>query len=428
MKKLLALVAAGTLLAGCGLNLPGVQTNTTKFGAKRVLPKGAKKWTIMVHLAADNNLYSFGLEDMNEMEAGINSDDVNVIVLFDGTKQGDSAVYEIKHDANGKNSTLVSVPNTDVPFIPASHEINSGDPSVLKAFGEWAVQKYPAEHYMVSVWDHGSGIFRRGTYNSTEFFYKGFGWDDNGSHMNTSDLSTIVPAMARAAGQPIDIVGFDACLMGHVELAYQLKGAANYLVASEELEPGPGWDYMNWLKNVTASSTPVQAAAALVKSYGDSYKAGGSQNTSGRATDYTLSATDINALTGSLVPAMNNFSSVLTGSLGTDKAAISSARASTQSFYNRDCADLGHFVTQLLASNASSGVKGAAQDVQAALAKTVVAETHTGKVSESVTNAQGLVVYFPGANQSYNAKYDDPKAIAFANESWKDFLKAFLKK
>lgn len=428
MKKLLALVAAGSLLAGCGLNLPGVQTNTTKFGAKRVLPKGAKKWTIMVHLAADNNLYSFGLEDLNEMEAGLNPDDVNVIVLFDGTKQGDSAVYEIKRDPNGKNSTLVSVPNTDVPFIPANHEINSGDPAVSTAFGQWAVQKYPAAHYMWSEWDHGSGIFRRGTYNSTEFFYKGFGWDDNGGHMNTSDLSTIVPAIAKAAGQPIDIVGFDACLMGHVEIAYQLKGAANYLVASEELEPGPGWDYKGWLSHVTGASTPAQAATALVESYGASYTAGGSQNSSGRATDYTLSATDINALTETLVPAMNSFSSALTSALGTDKAAIASARTSTQSFYNKDCADLGHFVNQLLAGGASAGVKSAAQNVRAALGKTVIAETHTGKVNRSVTNAQGLVVYFPNATQYYNSKYDNPNAIAFANESWKDFLKAFTKR
>lgn len=424
MKKLLALVAAGTLLAGCGLSIPGIQDNTTKFGAKRVLPKGAKKWTVMVHLAADNNLYSFGLEDMNEMEAGINPDDVNVLVLFDGTKQGDSAVYEVKRDPNGKNTTFVSVAKTDVPFIPASKEIDSGDVKVVREFGEWAIKNYPAENYMVSFWDHGSGIFRKGVQNTFFDTTKGFGWDDNGSHMNTSDLSTLFPAFAKAAGQPIDVIGFDACLMAHAEIAYQVKGSANYLVASEELEPGAGWDYAGWLKNVTKASTPAQMGTALVQSYGASYASGGSQNPGGRSQDITLSCVDINALTSKVVPAMNNMSSALTAALGTEKATITAVRGSTQTFYNKDCADLGHFATQLMASNASAGLKQAAQGLKQAVSAAVVSEVHGGKCA----NATGIVSYFPNSNQMYNVKYDNPSAIAFANESWKDFLKAFTKK
>lgn len=424
MKKLLAIVAAGTLLAGCGLNVPGVQNNTTKFGAKRVLPKGAKKWTVMVHLAADNNLYSFGLEDLNEMEAGINPDDVNVIVLFDGTKQGDSAVYEVKRDANGKNTTFVSVPNFDAPFIPANHEIDSGNVNIVRQFGEWAVEKYPAEHYMVSFWDHGSGIFRKGVQNTFFDTTKGFGWDDNGGHMNTSDLSTLIPAIAKKAGQPIDVVGFDACLMAHAEIAYQVKGFANYLVASEELEPGAGWDYNGWLKNVNRSTNPAQMGTALVQSYGASYASGGSQNPSGRSQDITLSNVDINALTGKLVPAMNAMASALTAALPAEKATIQAVRSSTQSFYNKDCADLGHFAKQLGASNASAGLKAAAKDLAAAVDATVVSEVHGGKCA----NATGLVSYFPNSTQMYNPKYSDPSAIAFANEGWKNFLKAFTQR
>lgn len=423
MKKLLALVAAGTLLAGCGLNVPTVQENTPKFGAKRVLPKGAKKWTVMVHLAADNNLYSFGLEDMNEIEAGINSDDVNVLVLFDGTKQGDSAVYEVKRDPNGKNTTFVSVPNTSLPFIPASKEIDSGDVNVVRQFGEWAIEKYPAQHYMVSFWDHGSGIFRKGVAN-TFFTTKGFGWDDNGSHMNTSDLSTLIPAFAKKAGQPIDIVGFDACLMAHAEIAYQVKGYADYLVASEELEPGAGWDYNGWMRNVTKTTTPAQMGNALVKSYGESYASGGSQNPGGRSQDITLSNIDINAMTTKLVPAMNDLSAALTAALPAEKATFTQVRGATQTFYNKDCADIGHFAKQLLASNASAGVKQAAQSVQQAVASSVVSEVRAGKCA----NATGIVVYFPNANQMYNAKYDNPSSIAFANESWRTFLKAFTKR
>ncbi|MNX74512.1 Clostripain precursor [compost metagenome] len=410
MKKLLALVAATSMLAGCGLSLPGMNTaDGQKVASKRKLPKGAKKWTVMVHLAADNNLYRFGLEDLNEMEAGI-TDDVNVIVLFDGIKQGDSAVYEIKKDPAGKNSTIVSTPITDLPFIPESKEINSGDVNVVKAFGEWAVAKYPAQHYMMSYWDHGSGIFRGG-----DFITKGFGWDDNGSHLNTNDLSKLTPAFAKVAGQPIDVVGFDACLMAHAEIAYQMKGAAKYLVASEELEPGAGWDYAGWLKNVTSTTTPAQMGEALVKSYAASY--------TGRE-DLTLSTVSIDALTNKLVPAMNNLSAALVSAMPAEKATIAAARTGTQSFYNRDCADIGSFAKQLVASNVSAGVKAAAQDVLSAVGATVTSEIH----SASRANATGLVAYFPTATQAYNVKYDNPSLIAFANEGWKDFLKALTQK
>lgn len=410
MKKLLALVAATSMLAGCGLSLPGMNTgDTQKVTSKRKLPKGAKKWTVMVHLAADNNLYKFGLEDLNEMEAGI-TDDVNVIVLFDGTKQGDSAVYEVKKDPAGKNATFVSTPITDLPFIPADKEIDSGDVNVVKAFGEWAIAKYPAQHYMMGYWDHGSGIFRGG-----DFITKGFGWDDNGTHLNTNDLSNLTPAFAKVAGQPIDVVGFDACLMAHAEIAYQMKGSAKYLVASEELEPGAGWDYAGWLKNVTGTTTPAQMADALVKSYDASYGGRG---------DTTLSATSIDALTTKLVPAMNALSTALVAAMPAEKAAITAARTGTQGFYNRDCADIGSFAKQLLASNVSAGVKSAAQGVLEAVGATVTSEAH----SASRPNSTGLVAYFPNATQAYNTKYDNPSLIAFANEGWKDFLKAFTKK
>lgn len=430
MKKLLALVAATSLLAGCGLSAPNVSTeNGQKIGTKRVLPKGAKKWTIMVHLAADNNLYSFGLEDMNEMEAGINPEDVNVVVLFDGTSQGDSAVYTIQKDPAGKNSTFVTKPNYAVPFIPANHEIDSGNVEVAKAFGEWAIANYPAENYMYSQWDHGSGIFKKGTYQATEFFSKGFGWDDNGGHMNTADISYLMPAFAKAAGKPIDILGFDACLMAHLEIAYQAKGSTSYLVASEELEPGAGWDYAGWLKNVNGSMNAAQVSSALVDAYGKSYVSGGSQNPSGRQTDYTLSAVDINAMTTGLVPAMNKFAATATAALGSDKAALQAARTATQTFYNKDCADIGHFADKVQAGNASAPVKAAALDVQKALKACIIRETHTGKSNmASMANAQGLVVYFPNVGMSYNSSYDNAKTIAYAAEGWKDFVKAFVKK
>lgn len=430
MKKTLGLLTAFTLttsLVGCGVADFTALTGGDKSVKAQAKKRGAKKWTIMVHLAADNNLYRFGLEDVNEMEAGLASDDVNVIVLFDGIKDGDSAILKVERDPAGMNSTWVSKPVDDKgAVIPASKEIDSGSTAVATKFATWTAENFPAEHYMLAYWDHGNGIFA----NGGQFFNKGFAWDDKGTHMGTNALSTILPAFKQAAGKNLDILGFDACLMAHVELAYQAKGNADYLVASEELEPGAGWAYHDWLSAVSKTDkSPKAVASALVDSFGRSYAPGGSQNSSGRQFDITLSATDINAMTAQVVPAMNKLAGSLTAALPTHKAAIANARKNTESYDNRDCADLGHFTKAVMSENLPDNVKADALAVQRALGNAIVREVHTGKtINVGVKNASGLVVYFPQATMTYNARYSDPKQILFANEGWKDFLIPFTQK
>ena len=109
LKRAASLVLATSLVAGVTACSPSadpiLSADQSEILAKKKNSSvaGAKKWTVMVHLSADNNLYPFGLEDINEMEAGLNSDDINVLVLFDGEKKGDSAVYKIKKDAMNAN-------------------------------------------------------------------------------------------------------------------------------------------------------------------------------------------------------------------------------------------------------------------------------------------------------------------------------------
>jgi hypothetical protein len=284
---------------------------------------------------------------------------------------------------------------------------------VATKFVQWAAKNAPADHTFLGYWDHGSGLFSGGPQPIT----KGFGWDDKGSHMNTWDLTTIAGAFTAAAGKPLAGVGFDACLMGHVEIGYQLKGNADYLVASEELEPGKGWDYAGWLKRVGASDkTPAAVASALVDSYGASYAAGGSQ-TSGRDAA-TLTAVDLNALNNNVVPALNAFVGAVSKDLASNKAALQGARAKAQTFYNKDCADLGSFLSNVRATVKGDDVARAGDDLAAAYKSAIVRETHTS----GFPGATGLVLYFPTPTQRINPVYTDATKIAFGSTAWAGFL------
>lgn len=426
-KKVLFGLTAMTLgVTGCGLDMPefipygmGPEPGYDLF--QPMARGGGADWTILVHLSADNDLYRFGLEDLNEMEAGLNSDRVNVIVLFDGAKKGDSAVLRIKRDPKGMNTTLVSeVLDDGGELIPPSREINSGDPALSAKFANWAFSRFPARRTMMAFWDHGNGIFE----GRRDFITKGWGWDDSGTHMNTRDLGPILSAGASALGRPVDIVGFDACLMAHVEMAYQAKGVANYLVASEELEPGAGWDYQGWLKAVSANPAagPEQVGGALVDTMVRSYLPGGSQNSGSRQTSATLSLTNINALTQGLVPAVNELSQAMIESLPADKAKLVDVRGRTATFDNRDCADLGHFLHLLKSAPVSPAVQAAAQNVEVARRQAVVHNATTE--TPAVALGSGLVIYFPTPTQTYNRAYSDPRQIAYGSENWKDYLLA----
>lgn len=391
------------------------------------------KWTFIVHLAADNNLYPFGLKDMSEMAYGYaNSPDVNVVVLFDGGKQGDSAIYKISH-SDKKPAMNAPITSTKVDdkgeIIPASKEINSGDPALFAKFMGWATKNYPAEHTALVIWNHGSGIFRNGITSKPknsktgDIVTNGFAWDDHGTNMNLKDLNPAFAAAMQNTGKKFDILDFDACLMAHVEAAYQVKDQVSYLVASEKTEAGDGNDYVGIMQALAKNPSGLDMAKAMVDGYAKSYLPGGNQYT-GRPEEYTLSATDTSALANGLVPAINDLASALIKDPSMAKNAWNTATT-----YDGDPEprDVGHFLTLLSRDSKAEAVKAKADAVNVELKKAVVREQHTGKAVNGLSDSTGLVIYFPGPGDYMNAKYTNPAETKFAEQKpWVDFLKAFI--
>ena len=117
-------------------------------------------WTFMVYMAGDNSLNSEALDDLNEMEVGGSSQDVNIIALFDGSTNGDSKVYRVDRDPNGLNTQIVSTVIDDHGAIinQTTNEVDMSSSDVLEDFVDWALARYPAQNTALVIWDHGAGL------------------------------------------------------------------------------------------------------------------------------------------------------------------------------------------------------------------------------------------------------------------------------
>jgi hypothetical protein len=146
----------GVLLALCALSILGMTAGQAM----------AKDWTVLVYLAADNDLAPFGLIDINEMEQIGSTDDVDVVVQFDGSKEHSpgaegSCRYHIQKDNDMKTITS--------PVVEDLGEIDMGNKQTLVEFLNWGMENYPSEKYFLVIWNHGNGWYQNLEESSIDF-------------------------------------------------------------------------------------------------------------------------------------------------------------------------------------------------------------------------------------------------------------------
>jgi clostripain len=376
-------------------------------------------WLFMVYLDADNNLESAGIDDMNEMETAGSTDNVAIVVQMDRAEQdyGDDTTngnwtgakrFYVTQDSDQ------SIINS--PVIEDLGEANMGDPEVLQSFIEWAVANYPANHYALVLWNHGSGW--REKEDSGDSIKSVCIDDESGDELTMTELRSALNAANLSTGKTLDVLGFDACLMQMVEVAYQVMGSVeshlvDITVGSEETEPGDGWDYASTLTALTIdpTMTPAELGTQIVNDYVDSYSS---------SWDITQSAVDLDYMEA-LATAVDSLAIAMTSASG-DWDAISTARSSAQEYYYYYYIDLYHFA-QLVNADAtiSQTVRGAAADVMTAVTNAVIAEGHTA----SVGNSHGISIYYPETSGNYFSDYETD-VLFTADTHWDEFLYAIL--
>ena len=358
------------------------------------------EWTVMVYLDADNNLESAGIDDINEMEMVGSSSDVNIVVQVDRIPY---SVLAANNQGYADDTSNGNWTNTRRYYITQDFdtvqinsqlksdlgELNMGDPQTLVDFANWAVTEYPAEKYLLVIWNHGGG-FRSPAYTA-----KDIAWDDTsgGDRITMPELEYALSAISTQMGKKIDIVGMDACLMAMTEVAYQIKDYADILVASEENEPGDGWPYDTILGQlvVNLATSPKQLATDIVDKYIFSYPYG----------NVTQSAIDLSYM-DTLTSQLSNLALAIMDDSLTHKSKYILASVSSQYYGDPDFIDLYDFCNQLLAYSNSLEVKNIALNIQQTLNYAVI---KSGYSSGSVSGSKGLSIYFPYIAYHYYYNY-----------------------
>jgi hypothetical protein len=224
----------------------------------------AADWTFMVYIVGDNDLSNAAWKDLNEMETVGSSAKVNILAMVEFSKtysqysqydysQWAGPVYRMKVQKDSNFSDVTSLKSAE-----NRGNIKLSDPKYITEFVRWGVEKHPAKRYALVMWDHGAG-------------YKDAYIDGGGS----LSLGEIVDGI-RNSGVHLDLVAFDACYMGMHEVAYAMRGFADVMVGSEDVEPGDGYPYDLFLPRL--ASQPAMPAAdlgkAIVEEYTKDYSSG----------------------------------------------------------------------------------------------------------------------------------------------------------
>lgn len=323
--------------------------------------------TVMVYMCGSNLESRSGMasNDIKEMESADFGSDVNVIIYTggcsqwktDGIRSDVNQIYEIR---DGSLHCLAD----DM----GSKSMTS--PDTLSEFIRWAAEKYPADRYELILWDHGGGSI------------SGFGSDENYTEEGSMTLAGISEAL-QDGGVSFDFIGFDACLMATAETAMVTEPYADYLIASEETEPGIGWYYTDWLNQL--GDNPSVSTLELGKTIIDSYTETCSQKCPGQST--TLSLTDLAEFAGTVPSALTGFAADTTSLIRSgDYEKVSDARSGTREFaagYGIDQIDLVHLSRRLNT------------DASDSLAQALLSAIKYNRTSEDMMNSYGLSIYFP---------------------------------
>lgn len=409
-------------------------------GGEHVAPLPPRQWTLMVFLAGDNNLEEYGRSDLLEMKKAGSTDQVALVAQLDRLGDGGARRYY-----------LTAGDALDADVVQTLPETNTGDPRVLAQFIRWAMQTYPAQRYGLVLWNHGTGwkendVYRiarsAGLYRPERertlsplvarmvdpdtrpplfastlnaVLARGIAYDDTSADFldNAELKGALGNALMACDVERLDLLGFDACLMSMLEVAYQLRDETAIMVGSQEIEPGVGWPYDAILQGLVShpSWSAQELAEMIVKSYDASCPPEAAA---------TQSALDLSQMRD-VVLALSDLCRYVIEHEDTCELTVGRVSRTAQRYSDPDYKDLYDFCRLIAERGETEQVKELAAAVMGLLApagrgRFVCAEAHHGS---RVGRSHGVSIYFPGHEMS-----PFYKRLDFSSEClWDDMLR-----
>jgi Clostripain family len=216
------------------------------------------RWTVMVFMGAeripgDADLIAAAHEDIAEMQQLFDEGSSGLLNLF-VQLHGDGAPKRWKIGESGP-----------VPVSDADADVSDGN--ALRAFMKWALDEpepRDQDHVMLVLWGHAYDFAIGRTQTRSGIDALDFG-----------ELAEVLRKLKRKG--KLDIVGFDACDVATIEMAYQLRDSAKYLLASEIGIPLPGWPYSRIFDRVMRPKDrqmgPAELGSYVVRRFCETYNA-----------------------------------------------------------------------------------------------------------------------------------------------------------
>lgn len=389
------------------------------------------QWNVLVHFAVDNDIdYSFEknyrfitnyiqtLQSIEALDRSSNADSINILLLLDS--------YNNDPNGNGYSSTFrdgyyllsgdTDLSNLSNDLIVPKEEINSGDPKETKDFIDWAISQFPkANRTMYSVFNHGGG-FNDDNSQGTQTYGIGFDNSANNDALSHDELYQTTKYLKDKIGKNIDLIFPYACLMGGVELAYELKDNADYILFSEELYPADYWSYEALSTIVSNSSISSEQLGIAFCNYADFYFNITSQR------DFTLSLVDLSKM-DDLYNSINSYSQAAINEIYNrsgaasdfNNIAMSSLKMMEDKMYYY--IDLGDYLKNIKNSNLNNSIISAATNVETSLDNSTIYH------SSNIPNSTGMTIYHNIWNSTSQYSSNTYKEILdFGTNSWANYI------
>jgi hypothetical protein len=435
-----------------------------------------REWTIMIYMAGDNNLavdMAYAMEQIKEVAEG--GESPNLFVYYDGNSPAIPTLYcDFSEPRKPRYVRSYKVPNK-LCYVPKKENENAADTRAILNFIDWCVNK-------VEVENNGEISFgRRAQKYALIFSGHSLGFQDiglfkdetSGKSMKMNDFYGVLQSLVSTKkeleqdaktlhlkgedrdvettvllGQKLDLLGFDSCVMGMLEVGYQFNYVAKTMIASEGSVPSAGWTYAKILgclareqnRNLDARKVAELFVREFVRSQ-DAYTVGG--------VSVDMAAWDLDRF-GPLADAFDGLAEVLLACFLDENSRtyrqmariILQVHWQCQSYMYDQNVDLGDFCELLdrecglVAKELGDDdvewlaeVQTACQGVLKELQEAVILSGFSGG---GYQYSNGVSVFFPWSRDAYEVSRKNYESLWFAKDakrrrlSWTDFLKTYL--